>query len=139
SSQETMCRHAFNRTRVTRLRRLAARESNLPTYASAFKFLVSDRPTSPPHRRTRLFAVDTSVKPHTIGHFRTPGLSGFEPIGRSGGLSMVRLAVVVGLAGLLSSLIAPSVWAQQSSGITGVVRDNSGAVLPGATVEAASP
>ena len=30
-------------------------------------------------------------------------------------------------------------WAQQASGIAGVVRDTSGAVLPGVTVEAASP
>jgi hypothetical protein len=30
-------------------------------------------------------------------------------------------------------------WAQQSSGIAGVVRDSSGAVLPGVTVEASSP
>ena len=53
---------------------------------------------------------------------------------------MVRFAVVVSFAGLLSgSLMAPSAWAQQSSGITGIVRDTSGAVLPGVTVEAASP
>src|SRR5262245_56789353 len=31
------------------------------------------------------------------------------------------------------------VWAQQSSGIAGVVRDATGAVLPGVTVEASSP
>jgi hypothetical protein len=36
-------------------------------------------------------------------------------------------------------LFAPSAWAQQASGIAGVVRDTSGAVLPGVTVEAASP
>src|SRR5688572_29148014 len=30
-------------------------------------------------------------------------------------------------------------WAQQASGIAGVVRDTSGAVIPGVTVEAASP
>ena len=37
-------------------------------------------------------------------------------------------------------LIGPaSVWAQQASGIAGVVRDTSGAVLPGVTVEASSP
>lgn len=53
---------------------------------------------------------------------------------------MVRLAVVVGLAGVLfGSLIAPPAWAQQSSGITGLVRDTSGAILPGVAVEAASP
>src|SRR5256712_261418 len=37
-------------------------------------------------------------------------------------------------------LLRPSLgWAQQSSGIAGVVKDASGAVLPGVTVEAASP
>ena len=36
-------------------------------------------------------------------------------------------------------LAAPEVFAQASSGIAGVVRDASGAVLPGVTVEAASP
>jgi hypothetical protein len=53
---------------------------------------------------------------------------------------MARFVVVVGLAGFLSaSLLAPPVWAQQSSGVTGIVHDTSGAVLPGVTVEAASP
>src|SRR5262245_65561778 len=51
---------------------------------------------------------------------------------------MVRFAVVVALAGSLS-LLAPPAWAQQSSGITGIVHDTSGAVMPGVTVEAASP
>jgi hypothetical protein len=37
------------------------------------------------------------------------------------------------------ALLAPSGWAQQASGIAGVVRDTSGAVLPGVTVEASSP
>ncbi len=36
-------------------------------------------------------------------------------------------------------LMATPLWAQQASGIAGVVRDSSGAVLPGVTVEAASP
>jgi hypothetical protein len=35
--------------------------------------------------------------------------------------------------------LAPTVWAQGTSGIAGVVRDTSGGVLPGVTVEAASP
>ena len=45
-------------------------------------------------------------------------------------------SVVAVLCGLLVSQAA---WAQQTSGIAGVVRDASGAVLPGVTVEAASP
>ena len=36
-------------------------------------------------------------------------------------------------------LLAPPAWAQQASGIAGEVRDASGGVLPGVTVEAASP
>src|SRR4051794_20332155 len=34
---------------------------------------------------------------------------------------------------------APAVFAQQTSGISGVVKDSSGGVLPGVTVEASSP
>jgi hypothetical protein len=40
---------------------------------------------------------------------------------------------------LLCVLLPPLAWAQQASGIAGVVRDTSGGVLPGVTVEAASP
>ena len=49
--------------------------------------------------------------------------------------SLARLVVV------LCALFLPAVaWAQSESGsVTGVVRDTSGAVLPGVTVEAASP
>ena len=53
---------------------------------------------------------------------------------------MFRFARVSGLAVMLaSSLAAPAAWAQQASGISGVVRDPSGGVLPGVTVEASSP
>ena len=40
---------------------------------------------------------------------------------------------------LWTLLLAAPAWAQQASGIAGLVRDSSGAVLPGVTVEAASP
>ena len=49
---------------------------------------------------------------------------------------MRRLIVLAGLAGLLAAPVAADA---QSSGIAGVVRDTSGAVLPGVTVEASSP
>jgi len=49
--------------------------------------------------------------------------------------SVTSSAVVVGCLLLLST----PAWAQEASGITGVVKDTSGAVLPGVTVEAASP
>ncbi|MEQ1727996.1 MAG: carboxypeptidase-like regulatory domain-containing protein [Vicinamibacterales bacterium] len=48
-------------------------------------------------------------------------------------------AVACGLAVLgYLSFVAPA-WAQQASGIAGVVRDTSGLAMPGVTVEAASP
>src|SRR5437764_11506934 len=48
--------------------------------------------------------------------------------------------VVAGLAALVCVLFIPSpAAAQQTSAIAGVVRDSSGAVLPGVTIEAASP
>src|SRR5215510_13922847 len=36
-------------------------------------------------------------------------------------------------------IVQAAAWAQQSSGIAGIVRDTTGAVLPGVTVEASSP
>src|SRR5690242_13504056 len=51
---------------------------------------------------------------------------------------MIRTNVtVVALVSLLAC--SSGVWAQQASGIAGVVRDTSGGVLPGVTVEASSP
>jgi Carboxypeptidase regulatory-like domain len=46
-----------------------------------------------------------------------------------------RLAAIV----LLSAVLVPSAALAQQASITGVVRDSSGAVLPGVTVEASSP
>src|SRR5262244_513347 len=53
-----------------------------------------------------------------------------------------RRVVVLGLSIIMSALMLPrAASAQQAtaSGIAGVVRDTSGAVLPGVTVEASSP
>src|SRR5207245_8621490 len=50
--------------------------------------------------------------------------------------SLVSKSILV-LASFL--LLVSNAWAQQASGIAGVVKDASGAVLPGVTVEAASP
>src|SRR6266567_3256125 len=51
---------------------------------------------------------------------------------------MIRTSVAVAM--LTSVLFFSSgAWAQQAAGISGVVRDASGAVMPGVTVEAASP
>jgi hypothetical protein len=53
---------------------------------------------------------------------------------------MVRFVRVLGLLTVLVTVFAMEVaWGQQSSAISGVVRDSSGGVLPGVTVEAASP
>ena len=51
---------------------------------------------------------------------------------------MVRSRMVrLGLVALTCALLLPrAAWAQQASGIAGVVRDASGGVLPGVTVEA---
>ena len=49
--------------------------------------------------------------------------------------SVVRIAFIA----LLCVLVSTSALAQQASGIAGVVKDTSNAVLPGVTVEAASP
>src|SRR5215813_8983069 len=48
--------------------------------------------------------------------------------------AIVRFVVVAGLL-----LIPHGAWAQTAGSIAGVVRDTTGAVLPGVTVEAASP
>jgi len=47
--------------------------------------------------------------------------------------------LTLSLLTLLCVSLAPPAWAQQASGISGVVRDSSGSVLPGVSVEAASP
>ena len=54
-------------------------------------------------------------------------------LGRS---SRTRTAIV---ALALIALPAPAAWAQQASGIAGVVRDSAGLAMPGVSVEAASP
>ena len=52
----------------------------------------------------------------------------------------LRAGYGVGIVVLMGTLLLPAmVGAQQASGIAGVVRDTSGGVLPGVTVEAASP
>ena len=50
-------------------------------------------------------------------------------------MKVMRTAALV----LVSLILSQAAWAQIGGGITGVVRDTSGAVLPGVTVEAASP
>ena len=58
--------------------------------------------------------------------------------------SIIMRKLVRGVALVSAVLLASWLWpakasAQQTSGIAGVVKDASGAVLPGVTVEAASP
>ena len=52
---------------------------------------------------------------------------------RGRGLVATALGVLGGL------LLSTAAWAQATAGISGVVKDSSGAVLPGVTVEIASP
>src|SRR5438552_10418736 len=55
-------------------------------------------------------------------------------------MSASRRARLVVMWGFLLAMLPPAVWAQQTTGsIAGLVRDTTGAVLPGVTVEAASP
>src|SRR5437016_8609084 len=54
----------------------------------------------------------------------------------------MRWPITIGAGGVLCLILMPPVaWAQGSSAasVTGTVKDTSGAVLPGVTVEAASP
>src|SRR6202521_401896 len=59
------------------------------------------------------------------------------------GETMMRTRAATATVGALTYLLvlhgAATAWAQQESGTAGVVKDASGAVLPGVTVEAASP
>jgi len=48
-------------------------------------------------------------------------------------------AIAFAVAALLYLVPSTPAWAQQASGIAGVVRDSSGLAMPGVTVEAASP
>ena len=52
---------------------------------------------------------------------------------------IMRLTAISKVVVLASLLLPEPAWGQQASGIAGVVRDASGAVLPGVTVEATSP
>src|SRR5882762_7168970 len=52
---------------------------------------------------------------------------------------MAGRAGMVLLAFVFSALASTPAWAQAAGGIAGVVKDSSGAVLPGVTIEAASP
>lgn len=51
----------------------------------------------------------------------------------------MRRTSVAALVGALLLSSASAAWAQQASAIAGIVKDTSGAVLPGVTVEASSP
>ena len=51
----------------------------------------------------------------------------------------MRCLIVVGSLAVLAGFGVPVPAFAQSSGIAGVVRDSSGAVMPGVTVEASSP
>src|ERR687894_466284 len=57
----------------------------------------------------------------------------------SGRSFLCRIAATLMLVVLAAVAQPPAAWAQSGSGIAGVVRDPSGAVLPGVTVEASSP
>ena len=66
-------------------------------------------------------------------HRRGPN-HGLQPV--NGGRSMKRLVIVLSLAALVLTLTSTLAWAQATGGISGTVRDQSGAVLPGVTITA---
>src|SRR3979490_1986010 len=78
-----------------------------------------------------------SWTPSTIAAL-PPRRSGMGRIDCYRGANMGRTAGVALLAVALSTLPSIPVWAQGAGGIAGVVKDASGAVLPGVTVEASS-
>src|SRR5881397_2176278 len=55
------------------------------------------------------------------------------------GPKTVRTAAAVGLTCLVLLTVWPATAAAQATGLAGVVKDNTGGVLPGVTVEASSP
>src|SRR5437867_2785320 len=57
----------------------------------------------------------------------------------TGGPVIKRVISVLAAAMVFGSVLSGTAWAQAAGGIAGVVRDATGAVLPGVTVEAASP
>src|SRR5438128_2642517 len=84
----------------------------------------------------------TSVSNRRAGaHARPPAFRGFVCLKFSvrGGMIVSRLRIVVLLSAVL--LVPALGWAQSAAtaSIAGIVRDTTGAVLPGVTVEAASP
>jgi hypothetical protein len=54
-------------------------------------------------------------------------------------MGRLRKALACSISVALTCALSAPAWAQQASGIAGLVTDTSGAVLPGVTVEAASP
>jgi hypothetical protein len=62
-----------------------------------------------------------------------------EPRGLEGQHDMYRSPKCLAAAAVLALVLSPTRAAAQSGGIAGAVKDPSGAVLPGVTVEAASP
>src|ERR1700722_6241913 len=73
---------------------------------------------------------NTAHSPHTA-RCRPPGGDQEVVLRRTLMVSAVTFALLV--------IVAPVAFAQSGSAIAGVVKDSSGAVLPGVTVEAASP
>ena len=59
--------------------------------------------------------------------------------GQAAPFGSVKASILMVLLALGYWLATPNAWAQQASGIVGIVRDTSGGALPGVTVEATSP
>src|SRR5881628_147912 len=90
-------------------------------------------------RRSWYIAPASSDVPGPMTIRGQPGTSILSSVVAEFEVGMIQRISVAGVL-VVSCVLLPSLaWAQQSSGIAGVVRDTSGAVLPGVTVEASSP
>src|SRR5262245_41091711 len=87
------------------------------------------------HCPTRPISL-TSPRPGTY-HPTLPEVHLFSGASQGGLMKVATIGRFLVMAGLL--LMPHHVWARSAGSIAGVVRDTTGAVLPGVTVEAASP
>jgi hypothetical protein len=90
-------------------------------------------------RRSWYIAPASSDVPGPITIRGQPGTPILSSVVAEFEVGMIQRISVAGVLVVLCVLLPSLAWAQQSSGIAGVVRDTSGAVLPGVTVEASSP
>ena len=106
------------------------RESRVCSLSLADVGVVSGRQ----RRRRKLFVSALHARAHVaVAQSSINGGGSSQEVVCGRGTSLIAIGLLVG------AVCASGVFAQAASAITGVVRDASGAVLPGVTVEASSP